>query len=71
MLSNFALLDTTFTRRLNMRLSLVNTAFVSDFKKWFCFNWLFMQMQKREGHNDSIESGQTEGLTESNKTIPV
>lgn len=30
-----------------------------------------MQMQKREGHNDSIESGQTEGLTESNKTIPV
>lgn len=71
MLSNFALLDTIFTRRLNMRLSLVNTAFVSDFKKWFCFNWLFMQMQKREGQNDSIESGQTEGLTESNKTIPV
>lgn len=30
-----------------------------------------MQMQKREGQNDSIESGQTEGLTESNKTIPV
>lgn len=71
MLSNFALLDTIFTRRLNMRLSLVNTAFVSDFKKWFCFYWLFTQMQKREGHNDSIESGQTDRLTESNNKIPV
>lgn len=71
MLSNFALLDTTFTRRLNMRLSLVNTAFVSDFKKWFCFYWLFTQMQKMEGHNDSIESGQTDRLTESNNKIPV